>query len=154
MCLQLSVMKTVYSSTLGGVALMSAEKSTASGDLPANSKTTTGPRTTLHIPSARTTIPVQAALRRKLTATCATPKPSMHSPMAGSTEGCTATAAQQKNVKRPRCLHLLLSTKSKAKSSVTGRIRNLAAYLSSEIRAASSTPTLCTEGWINMMWNM
>src|SRR5919107_1023254 len=74
-----------------------------------------------------------------------TPEPSMHSPMAGSTEGCTAIAAQQKNVKRPRCLHLLLSTKSKAKSSVTGRIRNRAAYLSSEIRAASSTPTLCTE---------
>ena len=125
MCLQLSVMKTVYSSTFGGVALMSAENSTASGELPANSKSTSGPRTTLHIPSARATIPVHAALRRRFTATCATPKPSMHSPMAGSTEGCTATAAQQKNVKRPRCLHLLRSTKSKAKRSVTGRIRNL-----------------------------
>ena len=113
----------------------------------------TGPRTTLHIPSASATIPLHAALRRRLAATCATPKPSMHSPMAGSTEGCTATADQQKNVKRPRCLHLLRSTKSRAKSSVTGRIRNLAAYLSSEMRAASSTPTLCTEGWIKMMWN-
>src|SRR5215217_1829143 len=132
MCLQLSVMNTVYSSTLGGVALISAEYSTAAGDLPVNSKSA-GPRTTLHIPSARATIPVHADLRRRLAATCATPKPNMHSPMAGSTEGCTATAAQQKNVKRPRCLHLLLSTKSTAKSSVTGRIRNLAAYLSSEI---------------------
>src|SRR5215208_109370 len=146
-------MKTVYSSTLGGVALMSAENSTASGDLPVNSKSTTGPRTTLHIPSARATIPVHADLRRGLTATCASPKPSMHSPMAGSTEGCTATAAQQKNVKKPRCLHFLLSTKTAAKSNVTGRIKNLAAYLSSEIRAASSTPMLCTEGWIKMMWN-
>src|SRR5918995_6022505 len=146
MCLQLSVMKTVYSSTLGGVALMSAENSTASGDLPLNSKSTSGPRTTLHIPSARATMPVHADLRRRLAATCVTPKPSMHSPMAGSTEGCTATAAQQKNVNRPRYLHFLLSIKCRAKSSVTGRIRNLAAYLSSEIRAASSTPTLCTEG--------
>src|SRR5215213_5714866 len=150
MCLQLSVMKTVYSSTLGGVALMSAENSTASGDLPVNNKSA-GPRTTLHIPSARATIPVHVDLRRKFTATCATPKPSMHSPIAGSTEGCTATAAQQKNVKRPICLHLLPSTKSTAKSSVTGRIRNLAAYLSSEMRAASSTPMLCTEGWIKIM---
>src|SRR5215213_4701572 len=86
MCLQLSVMKTVYSSTLGGVALMSAENSTAAGDLPVNSKST-GPRTTLHIPSARATIPVHADLRRGLAPTCATPKPSMHSPIAGSTEG-------------------------------------------------------------------
>src|SRR5829696_5193410 len=76
-CLQLSVMKTVYSSTLGGVALMSAENSTASGDLPVNSKIT-GPSTTLHIPSARATIAVHAALRRRLAATWATPKPSMH----------------------------------------------------------------------------
>src|SRR5215210_3230946 len=150
MCFQLSVMKTVYSSTLGGDALMSAENSTAAGDLPVNSKSV-GPRTTLHVPSARATVLVQAALRRKFAATCATPKPSIQSPMAGSTEGCTATAAQQKNVKRPRCLHLPLSTKSKAKSSVTGRIRYLAAYLSSEIRATSSTPTFCTEGWIKMI---
>src|SRR5918995_1051037 len=147
MCLQLSVMKTVYSSTLGGVALMSAEYSTAAGDLPVNGNIA-GPRTTLHIASASATIPVQASLRRGLAATCATPKPSMHNPMAGSTEGCTAIAAQQKNVKRPKYLHFRLSMKSTAKSSVTGRMRNLAAYLSSEIRAASSTPTLCTEGWI------
>jgi len=77
----------------------------------------------------------------------------MHSPMAGSTEGCTATAAQQKNVNRPRQLRLLRSTKSTAKRRVTGRIRNFAAYLSSEIRAASSTPTFCTEGWIKTIWN-
>ena len=147
MCLQLSVMKTVYSSTFGGVALISAENNTAAGDPPVNSRSA-GPRTTLHIPSARANIPVQAARRCRFTAKCAAPKPSMHSPMAGSTEGCTATAAQQKNVNRPRYLHLLLSTKSAAKSRVAGRIRNRAAYLSSEIRAASSTPTLCTEGWI------
>src|SRR5215203_3840708 len=145
-------MKTVYSSTLGGVALMSAENRTAAGDLPVNSKST-GPRTTLHIPSARATILVHADLERRLAPTCATPKPSMHSPMAGSTEGCTATAAQQKNVKKPRCLHFLPCTKSTAKSNVTGRIRNLAAYLSSEMRATSSTPTFCTEGWIKTMWN-
>src|SRR5215207_10184551 len=152
MCLQLSVMKTVYSSTLGGVELISAEYSTAAGDPPVNSNST-GPRTTLHIAIARATIRVQAALRCGLAATCATPKPSMHSPMDGSTEECTAIAAQQNNVKRPRYLRFLLSTKSTAKSSVTGRIRNLAAYLSSEIRAANSTPTFCTEGWIKMMWN-
>ena len=132
--------------------MISAENNAAAGDPPANSKST-GPRTTLHIPSARATIPVQAARRRRFTATCATPKPSMHSPMAGSTEGCTVTAAQQENVKRPRCLHLLLSTKSTAKSNATGRIKNLAAYLSSEIRAASSTPAFWTEGWIKTTWN-
>src|SRR5215208_4062585 len=79
MCLQLSVTNTVYSSTFGGVALMSAEKSTSSGDLPANSKSKSGPRTTLHIPSASATIPVHADLRRMSVATCATPKPRMHS---------------------------------------------------------------------------
>src|ERR687898_619054 len=147
MCLQLSVMKTVYSSTFGGVALISAENNTAAGDPPANTSTT-GQRTTLHIPSASATIPVHALLERRFTATCAAPKPSMHSPMAGSTEGCTATALQQKNVNRPRYLHLLFSMKSTAKRRVAGRIRNRAAYLSSEIRAASSTPTLCTDGWM------
>src|SRR5215213_468527 len=95
MCLQLSVMKTVYSSTLGGVALISAENSKADGDRPVTSKRMPGPRTTLHIPGARATIPVHADLRRRLVPTCANPKPSMHSPMAGSIEGCTATAAQR-----------------------------------------------------------
>src|SRR5829696_7552646 len=118
MCLQLSVMKTVYSSTFGGVALISAENSAAAGDPPANISNI-GPRTTLHIPSARTTIPVHAFLRCQCTATCATPKPNMHSPMEGSTEGCTATAAQQKNVNRPRYLHLLFPIKSTAKSNAT-----------------------------------
>src|SRR5215212_1126258 len=152
MCLQLSVKKTVYSSTFGGVALISAENSMAAGDPPAN-MSSAGPRTTLHIPSARATIPVHASLRRRFTATCAAPKPSLHSPMAGSTEGCTATAVQQKNVKSTRYLHFLLSIKSTAKRRVAGRIRNRAAYLSSEIRAANSTPTFCTEGWIKTTWN-
>src|SRR5215212_1223116 len=119
MCLQLSVMKTVYSSTVGGVALISAENSTAAGDPPANISST-GPRTTLHIPSARATIPDHAFLERGFTATWAAPKPSMHSPMAGSTEGCTASAVQQKNVNRPRYVHFLLSIKSTAKRRVAG----------------------------------
>src|SRR5215213_11089436 len=97
MCLQLSVMKTVYSSTFGGVALISAEKSMADGDPPANNRTT-GPSMTLHIPSASATIPVHAGLERGFTATWAAPKPSMHRPTAGNTEGCTTTAVQQKNV--------------------------------------------------------
>src|SRR3712207_4712207 len=105
MCLQLSVMNTVYSSTLGGVALISAENNTAAGEPVAN-MSSVGPRATLHIPSARASTPVQAALERGFTATWVAPNPSMQSPMAGRTEGCTATAAQQKNVKRPRYLHL------------------------------------------------
>jgi hypothetical protein len=94
-------MNTVYSSTSGGVALMSAEYSTAAGDSPLNSKSR-GPTTTLHIASAKATITVQAALRRGLAATCTSPKPSMHSPSTGSTEGCTAIVVQQRNAKRPR----------------------------------------------------
>ncbi len=149
---QYSAIKTVFSSTSGGAELMSAEYRTAAGESPENSRST-GPRATLHIASARAAIPVQAAFRRGLAATCTRPKPSMHSPMTGSTTGCTATTAQQKNAKKPRCRRLRFRTKSTAKRSAIGRIRNLAAYLSSGMRAASCTPMLWIAGSMKTTWN-